>query len=47
MSLPGFRMHPLRGRVRDRYTVSVSANWQVTFGFEAGHAVDVDYVDDQ
>jgi len=45
MSLPGFRMHSLRGRLRDRYAVSVSANWRVTFGFEGGHAVDVDYVD--
>jgi len=27
------------------YAVSVSGNWRVTFRFEGGHAVDVDYVD--
>lgn len=25
--------------------VTVSGNWRVTFRFEDGHAVDVDYVD--
>ena len=45
MDLPGFRLHALRGRMKGRYAVSVSANWRVTFRFEAGHAVDVDYLD--
>ena len=45
MDLPGFRLHPLKGDLRGHYAVSVSGNWRVTFRFEAGHAVDVDYVD--
>ncbi|HEY5597812.1 MAG TPA: type II toxin-antitoxin system RelE/ParE family toxin [Kiloniellales bacterium] len=45
MDLPGFRLHPLKGALRGRHSVSVSGNWRVTFRFEDGHAVDVDYVD--
>jgi proteic killer suppression protein len=45
MDLPGFRLHPLKGALRGQYAVSVSGNWRVTFRFEDGHAVDVDYVD--
>ena len=45
MNLPGFRLHELKGRLRDYYAVSVSRNWRVTFRFEDRSAVDVDYVD--
>ena len=45
MDLPGFRLHPLAGELRGHYVVSVSGNWRVTFRFEDGHAVDVDYTD--
>ncbi len=45
MNLPGFRLHPLKGELKDHYAVTVSGNWRVTFRFEDGHAVDVDYVD--
>ncbi len=45
MDLPGFRLHPLTGELRDHYAVSVSGNWRVTFRFEDGHVVDVDYTD--
>ena len=45
MDLPGFRLHPLKGRMKGRHAVSVSGNWRVTFRFEDGHAVDVDYLD--
>ena len=45
MNLPGFRLHELKGRLNGHYAVSVSGNWRVTFRFEEGSAVDVDYVD--
>ncbi len=45
MDLPGFRLHPLKGALRGHHAVSVSGNWRVTFRFEDGHAVDVDYLD--
>ena len=45
MDLPGFRLHALKGQLKGHYAVSVSGNWRVTFRFEDGSAVDVDYVD--
>ena len=45
MDIPGFKLHPLKGRLHGRHAVSVSGNWRVTFRFEDGHAVDVDYLD--
>ena len=45
MDLPGFRLHPLKGHLRGHHAVSVSGNWRVTFRFEDGSAVDVDYLD--
>jgi proteic killer suppression protein len=45
MNLPGFQLHPLKGTLRGYYAVSVSGNWRVTFRFEDGHAVDINYTD--
>jgi len=45
MNLPGFRLHALKGPLKRHYAVSVSGNWRVTFRFEEGAAVDVDYLD--
>ena len=45
MDLPGFRLHALKGEMKGHYAVSVSGNWRVTFRFEDGFAVDVDYAD--
>ncbi len=43
--LPGFRLHQLKGALKGHYAVDVSGNWRVTFRFEEGDVVDVDYVD--
>ena len=45
MDIPGFRLHPLRVRKKGHHAVSVSANWRVTFRFENGDVLDVDYLD--
>ncbi len=51
MGLPGFRLHPLKGGLKGHFavsvsvSVSVSGNWRVTFRFEDGHAVEIDYLD--
>ena len=45
MNLPGFRLHELKGPMKGHWAVAVSGNWRVTFRFEDGAAVDVDYVD--
>lgn len=45
MDVPGTRLHPLKGEPKCHYAVLVSGEWRMTFQFEDGHAVDVDYVD--
>jgi proteic killer suppression protein len=45
MNVPGFRLHPLKGSLTGHWAVWVSGNWRVTFRFEDGDAVDLDYVD--
>ncbi len=45
MGLPGFRLHPLKGGLKGHFAVSVSGNRPVTFRFEDGHAVEIDYLD--
>ncbi|MCY4238892.1 MAG: type II toxin-antitoxin system RelE/ParE family toxin [Rhodospirillaceae bacterium] len=45
LDLPGLRLHPLKGELKGHHAVSVPGNWRVTFRFEDGQAVDVDYVD--
>jgi toxin HigB-1 len=45
MVLPTFRLHPLTGDRRGTYSVTVKANWRVTFRFHEGAAYDVDLED--
>ena len=45
MDLPGWRLHPLKGRDKGRYSVEVNGNWRLTFEFENGDARAVDYED--
>lgn len=45
MDIPGFQLHALSGELKGHYAVSVSGNWRITFRFENGQAVDVDYLD--
>jgi proteic killer suppression protein len=45
MDLPGLRRHPLKGRLKGRWSVTISGNWRVTFAFSGKDAVDVDYED--
>ena len=45
MSLPGLRLHPLRGDRKGTWSVWVSGNWRVTFKFVGKDADAVDYED--
>lgn len=45
MALPMFRFHPLTGDRRGTYSVTVKANWRVTFRFQEGAAYDVQLED--
>jgi proteic killer suppression protein len=45
MNVPGFRFHALIGRDSSRYSVSVNANWRISFAFDGPDAIDVDLED--
>jgi toxin HigB-1 len=45
MALPMFRFHRLTGDRRGAYSVTVKANWRVTFRFQEGAAYDVNLED--
>lgn len=45
MDLPGLRLHPLKGRLKGRWSVTISGNWRVKFSFSGNDAVQVDYED--
>jgi len=45
MNVPGFRLHPLKGSERGRWSVWVNGNWRVTFAFKDGHAHVLNYED--
>lgn len=46
MDVPGWRLHPLKGyENRGHWAVTVNANWRLTFAFDDGNAVLVDYQD--
>lgn len=45
MALPGWKLHPLSGNLKDHWSVWVNGNWRMTFTFDNGDAVLVDYRD--
>jgi toxin HigB-1 len=45
MALPAWRLHPLEGKLKGHWAVWVSGNWRLTFIFDNGDAVLVDYQD--
>ncbi len=45
MDIPGFRLHSLKGRRHDTWSVTVQANWRVTFRFIEADVEIVNYED--
>ena len=45
MNLPGLNLHELQGMRRGTWSVKVSGNWRVTFGFVGKDVERVDYED--
>lgn len=43
MNLPGFDFHALKGFVPTRYSVHVNGPWCITFEFDSGEALRVDF----
>jgi toxin HigB-1 len=44
-TLPGMRLHPLKGDLDGFWSISVTGNWRIIFRFDAGEMHDVDFVD--
>jgi proteic killer suppression protein len=42
-NLPGYRFHALQGE--PRWSIRVTGNWRITFGWDGVDAVDVDLED--
>lgn len=45
LSLPGYRLHPLRGNLKGHWSITISGNWRLTFRIFDGEVHDVDLVD--
>ena len=45
MSLPGYRLHLLKGGLKGFWSVTVRANWRIIFRFEGADAFDVELTD--
>ncbi len=45
MDVPGYRLHPLKGRAKYRWSIWVNGNWRLTFEFKDGNAYILDYED--
>ena len=45
VNMPGFGLHPLTADREGEWAVIVRANWRVTFRFEDGKALGVNYED--
>ena len=45
LDVPGFRLHPLKGKLKGRWSISVDGNWRLTFEFTDGNVFVLDYED--
>jgi toxin HigB-1 len=43
MNQPPFKLHPLKGKLRGFWAVTVRANWRIIFRLENGKVFDVDF----
>jgi proteic killer suppression protein len=45
MNIPGWNLHPLKGGLKEHWSVWVSGNWRLTFKFVGEDAELIDYQD--
>ena len=45
LDIPGYRLHELKGRLKGRWSISVSGNWRLTFEFKESNVELLDYED--
>ncbi|MBS0224918.1 MAG: type II toxin-antitoxin system RelE/ParE family toxin [Proteobacteria bacterium] len=45
LDIPGFGLHPLKGKLKGRWSIWVNGNWRLTFEFKDGNVFVLDYED--
>ncbi len=45
MDIPGFRLHSLKGKLKNLWSIRVNSNWRITFEFENGNIYILNYED--
>jgi len=45
MDIPGWDFHSLKGDMKNHYSISVNGNWRMTFTFDHGDAILINYQD--
>lgn len=45
LNLSSYKLHPLKGNMKGLWSITVRANWRITFRFEKGNAYILNYED--
>ena len=45
LDIPGYRLHQLKGNMKGLWSITVNANWRITFEFTDGNVYIVNYED--
>ena len=45
LNRPSFKLHPLKGDLKEFLAVTVRANWRIVFRFKGENVYDVDFLD--
>ncbi len=43
LDIPGYRLHQLKGDLKGLWSITVNANWRITFEFSEGNVCIVNY----
>jgi len=44
-TMPGWKLHPLRGDRKGEYSITITGNWRITFRLRANVVADVNFED--
>ena len=45
IDIPGYRLHQFKDNFKGLWSITVNANWRITFGFSDGNVYIVNYED--
>ena len=44
-TMPGWKLHPLRGERKGEYSITVTGNWRITFRLQGNAVTDLNFED--